>query len=52
MLNKVPVFNFQNLSDLIDCNLLFGYNRIYDCKSIDYTNLSFETIAEVDVIRR
>ena len=48
MPNKVPVFNFQNLSDLIVCDSLYGYNRIYNCKSEHYENLSFETIAEVD----
>jgi hypothetical protein len=38
MQNKVPVFHFLNLSDLIDFDFdsLFGFNRIYDCKSIHY----------------
>ena len=52
MLNKVPVFHFQNLSDLIDCNSLFDYYRIYDCKSKSYKNLNFKTIPEVDVVRK
>ena len=45
---KSSCFSFQNLSDLIDCDSLYGYNRIYNCKSEHYENLSFETIAEVD----
>jgi len=52
MLNKVANFNFQNLSHLTDYNSLIGWNRIYVCKSIHYEKLRFETIAEVDVVRR
>ncbi len=52
MLNKVPVFHFQNLSDLIDCNSLFGYNQIFNCKSKCYEILSFETKAEFDAMRK
>lgn len=52
MPNKVPVFHFQNLLDLVDCNTLFGFNRINDCKSKQYKNLRFETIVEVDSIRK
>ena len=52
MHNKVPVFHFLNLSSLIEFDSLFGFNRIYNCKSIHYENLRFETIAKVDAVRR
>ena len=46
MLNKVPVFHFQNLSDLIDCNLLLGYNRIYGWISIGCGDIDFKNYNE------
>ena len=52
MLKKVPVFHFQNLSDLIDCNSLFGCNRFYNYKSISCENMNFKIITEVDAVRR
>ena len=52
MLKKVPVFHFQNLSDLIDCNSLFGCNWIYVCKSIICRNMNLKNIVEVDAVRR
>ena len=52
MRKKVPVFHFQNLSDLIDCNSLFGCNRIFVCKSIICENMNLKNIAEIDAIRR
>ena len=52
MFNKVPVFNFQNLSDLIVCNSLFGCNRFYNCKSMSCGNVNFKNITEVDAVRR
>ena len=52
MPNKVPVFQFQNSLDVIDCNSLFGCNRIYDCKLISYGNMNIKNIAEVDAVRK
>jgi hypothetical protein len=52
MPNEVPIFHFQNLSDLIDCNSLFGCNRIYLCKSMSCRNMNFKNITEVDVVLR
>ena len=52
MPNKVPIFHFQNLSDLNDCNTLFGFNRIYYYKLISYGSMNFKNITEVDAVRR
>jgi hypothetical protein len=52
MFNKVPVFHFQNLSDLIDGYSLFGYNRFYNCKSMSCGIDNFKNITEVDAIRK
>ena len=52
MFNKVPIFHFQNLSDLIVCNSLFGCNRFYNYKSMSCENMNFKIITEVDAVRR
>ncbi len=52
MFNKVPIFHFQNQSDLINCNSLFGCNRIYVCKSIICRNMNLKIMVEVDAVRR
>jgi hypothetical protein len=52
MLKKVDNFHFQKYSDLIGGDFIFGCNRICSCKSGYYKILRFETIAEVDAVRR
>jgi hypothetical protein len=52
MLNKVANIHFQNLSHLTDYNSLIGCNRFYVSKSGHYEILRYETIAEIDAVRR